>query len=249
MVRKQYFPLFTGGENIDECIKLAKKYYDNNIRLIIDNSTEEGHTREVYEHNINLKKELVDVSASKLPKSVLFMAIKMTALSSPTLLEEMTTLLNEGKCDESRDPTGFMTDEQLKELDYTISNLTEICQYAKDRGIGVWLDAEQYSRQPAMNYLSRRLMEIINNDGKIYLYNTYQCYLKSSHDWISFDVEHAKQRGYTCGVKLVRGAYMDYEADEARRESRPNPIHESKVWFYCFIFCRYIFYVNFPEFS
>ena len=88
------------------------------------------------------------------------MAIKMTALSSPTLLEEMTTILNKEKPSD-RDPTPFMTEKQLKELDYTLSNLTEICQYSKDRGIGVWLDAEQYARQPAMNYLSRRVRILV----------------------------------------------------------------------------------------
>ena len=103
----------------------------------------------------------------------------MTAVSSPTLLQEMTTILNTENAFD-RDPTPFMNEAQLNELDYTLSNLTEICQYAKDR-IGVWLDAEQYARQPAMNYLSRRLMPIINTQqNQIYLYNTYQCYLKDA---------------------------------------------------------------------
>eukprot|EP01083_Nonionella_stella_P214220 772005_1 len=157
------------------------------------------------------------------------MAIKMTALSSPKLLEDMTYILNIN-APINRDPTPYMTDEQLNELDITINTLTDICQYAKDRNIGVWLDAEQYSRQNGMNYLSRRLMQIINknNEKKIYLYNTYQCYLQESHDWIAFDIEHAKENEYQCGIKLVRGAYMDHESEMAMNEKRPNPIHKAK---------------------
>eukprot|EP01084_Bolivina_argentea_P134052 236519_1 len=163
LIRKQYYPLFTGGENIDECINCAKKYYDNNIRLIIDNSTEEGTTHDVYQRNLLLKQKLVDVSHNKLRKSVQFMNFKTTAISSPKLLEEMTDILNR-KQPIDRDPTPFMNDKQLKELEYTMSMLIKLCKYTKNKGIGIWLDAEQYSRQPAVNYLSRRLMKIINNE-------------------------------------------------------------------------------------
>eukprot|EP00484_Ammonia_sp_Unknown_P001149 CAMPEP_0197023252 /NCGR_PEP_ID=MMETSP1384-20130603/4002_1 /TAXON_ID=29189 /ORGANISM="Ammonia sp." /LENGTH=549 /DNA_ID=CAMNT_0042451445 /DNA_START=51 /DNA_END=1700 /DNA_ORIENTATION=+ len=229
IVRKQYFPLFTGGENIRQCIQIAKKYNENNIRLIIDNSTEEGNSHAVFERNLNAKKELVDVSHDNLSRSVMYMAMKMTSCCSPTLLEQMTHILRtEQPLD--RDPTPFMNDEQLKELEYTLSNLLQICQHAKDHGIGVWLDAEQYSRQMAMNYVSRRLQQELNHkhDDKIYLFNTYQCYLKDAPDWIAFDIEHAKLNGYTCGVKLVRGAYMDYERQEAVKAKREDPIQASK---------------------
>jgi len=227
LVRKQYFPLFTGGESIEQCIAIAQKYYENNIGLIIDNSTEEGHTPDVYALNMAAKKNLVDVSHDKLRKSVVFMALKMTALCPSSLLEEMTAILN-GENPSDGDPTPFMTEPQMKLLEESIATLQDVCQYAKDKGIGVWLDAEQYSRQPAMNYVARRLMSTLNNDGKIWLYNTYQCYLKDAGQWIAMDVEHAKQQGYACGVKLVRGAYFDYEAKIAAIEGRPSPVQDSK---------------------
>ena len=243
LVRKQYFPLFTGGENINECIKMAQKYSDNNIGLIIDNSTEEGTEKEVFERNMAAKRELVDVSADNLGKTVVFMAVKMTALSSPTLLEQMTQILDD-KQPSDMDPKPFMNESQIEELEATIDSLTELCQYAKSKGIGVWLDAEQYSRQTAMNYVSRRLMQNVNTPNgseRIWLFQTYQCYLQKSAEWIAFDVEHAKKNGYRCGVKLVRGAYMDYEIDSAQKENKSNPIHQSKV-------CVSL-NMNFPDFS
>merc|ERR1719499_2386718 len=139
----------------------------------------------------------------------------------------MTHILNTENPND-RDPIPFLNETQLELLDETIDTLIDVCQYAKDRGIGVWLDAEQYSRQPAMNFVSRRLMQQLNCDGKIYLYNTYQCYLKDSLDWISFDVQHAKQHGYACGVKLVRGAYFDYERKVAAMEGHASPVRDSK---------------------
>jgi len=228
LVRKQYYPLFTGGEDIDRCIAIAQKYYENNIGLTIDNSTEEGHSKEVYANNMAAKKQLIDVSHEKLRKSVVFMALKMTALCPSQLLEEMTSVLNEEQPADC-DPTPFLSAPQLVLLEETMETLLEICRYAKDRGIGVWLDAEQFSRQKAMNYVSRRLMAALNNDGTVWLYNTYQCYLREAGDWIAFDVDHAKRNGYCCGVKLVRGAYFDYEALIAHKEGRESPVHKTKA--------------------
>eukprot|EP01084_Bolivina_argentea_P129715 229070_1 len=125
------------------------------------------------------KKELIDVSYSNLNKNVVFMAIKMTSLCSPKLLEYLTNILNIEQPNDG-DPTPFIDDDRMKELEWTINTLTDICEYAKLKNMGVWLDAEQYSRQPAMNYLSRCLQSKINhlNDNQIWLYQTYQCYLK-----------------------------------------------------------------------
>eukprot|EP01083_Nonionella_stella_P013018 36758_1 len=229
LVRKQYFPMFTGGENIDKCITLSKKYYDNNIRLIIDNSTEESTSIDMHRKNLKSKKELVDVACERLSKSVCFVPLKLSGLCSPVLLEEMTHILNMEK-PLDRDPTPFMSETQKELLESTITRLVDICEHAKKKAIGVWLDAEQYPRQPAVNYLSRRLMQQFNTGGDtIFLYNTYQCYLRDCRDWITFDLERAQENGYQCGVKLVRGAYLISETERAEKENRLNPIHRTKV--------------------
>jgi len=228
LVRKQYFPLFTGGEDIEHCMRIAKFYCEHGIKLTIDNSTEEGNSPEVYARNLALKKQLVDVSATNMPRAVSFVSVKPTSLSCPVLLEAMSEILEKERPLDG-DPTPFMTEEQLNELQRTIDSLYEICAHAKQHNMSVWLDAEQYSRQPGINYVSRRLMQRVNTStDRIYLYNTYQCYLRDALDWIAFDVEHAKLNGYLCGIKLVRGAYLEYESAKAKRENRQNPILASK---------------------
>ena len=72
-----------------------------------------------------------------------------------------------------------MSVAQLEELEFTVRTLSELSEHAKAHGIGVWLDAEQFARQPAMNFLSRTLMQRVNTEpDPILLFNTYQCYLK-----------------------------------------------------------------------
>jgi len=228
IVRRHFFALFTGGENLAQCMATARAYQNENIRLVIDNSVEEGDSAEVFARNASAKKALIDTAAANLSGSVEYMALKMTSLCPPRLLEQMTAILNDA-APEDCDPTPFMSESQLAELDATIATLSEVCEYAKANGIGVWLDAEQFARQPAMNFLSRTLMQKVNADGRLYLFNTYQCYLKDALDWIRFDVEHAQKHGYGCGVKLVRGAYFDYEAKVAQMQGRENPVREGKA--------------------
>ena len=97
----------------------------------------------------------------------------------------------------------------------------------------VWLDAEQYPRQPAMNYIARRLSNIFNKNGEIIVFNTYQMYLNDAKDWLKFDMDYAKLNGYSMGVKLVRGAYLVTETDDAKDLGIHNPIHQTKVL--CFV--------------
>ena len=110
--------------------------------------------------------------------------------------------------------------------------LSELSEHAKAHGIGVWLDAEQFARQPAMNFLSRTLMQRVNTEpDRILLFNTYQCYLKvllfdddfcmifsdqDALDWIRFDVEHAQQEGSDNPVREGK-AKTDRAYDEAVR--------------------------------
>merc|ERR1719464_1915099 len=73
IVRRHYFSLFTGGETLSECIAQARSYQRNNIRLVIDNSVEEGHSAEIFARNLSAKKALVDTAHANLSQSVQFM--------------------------------------------------------------------------------------------------------------------------------------------------------------------------------
>lgn len=50
-----------------------------------------------------------------------------------------------------------------------------------------------------------------NIAGRAVVYTTIQAYLKSAPAIVSQHLEHARQHGYTLGIKLVRGAYLNSE--------------------------------------
>jgi len=109
-------------------------------------------------------------------------------------------------------------------------NLGKLCETAQELGIGLWLDAEQSHRQPAIDYLARRLMRRFNVPGKPpVIYNTYQLYLTGAKERVMRDMVHAREHGYVFAVKCVRGAYMISEEARAAERGGPSPIHASKA--------------------
>nr|CEG05710.1 unnamed protein product [Fusarium clavum] len=84
----------------------------------------------------------------------------------------------------------------------------EISQAAKDRGAYILIDAESQHYQWGIFRLGMQLQEKFNTDGNVVLYNTYQSYLKSTQDTLKKHLQIAADKGFTLGVKVVRGAYM-----------------------------------------
>ncbi|KAF5683946.1 aspartate aminotransferase cytoplasmic [Fusarium circinatum] len=84
----------------------------------------------------------------------------------------------------------------------------EIAQKCRDRGAYILIDAEAQHYQWGIFRLGMELQQKFNTDGKVVLYNTYQAYLKSTHDTLAKHLQAALDKGFTLGIKVVRGAYM-----------------------------------------
>lgn len=89
-------------------------------------------------------------------------------------------------------------------------SLDAVCQRAIERKAGILIDAEQQFVQSAIDDIALGLMRRYNREQAI-VYNTYQAYLKSTPSTLLDHLHCAKYEGFTIGVKLVRGAYMNSE--------------------------------------
>lgn len=65
------------------------------------------------------------------------------------------------------------------------------------------------------------------NKEKPILYTTYQAYLKNSYNKMLICCERMKLSNCKVGVKLVRGAYMDYERNRAKKCVEEDPIYST----------------------
>ncbi|KAK1498654.1 carbapenem antibiotics biosynthesis protein carD [Colletotrichum abscissum] len=92
-----------------------------------------------------------------------------------------------------------------------LRSMEDICIETKQRGARLWVDAEQQVFQVGLDDWVIELMRKFNRDGQPLVYNTIQAYLKGARDNASRHITLAATEGWTVGVKLVRGAYIEHE--------------------------------------
>ena len=87
----------------------------------------------------------------------------------------------------------------------------EICDFAKARNVQVLFDAEQQAIQPGIDAWTLNFQRLYNNEvpGKAIVYGTYQAYLCSTPSLLAKHLAIARKEGFTLGIKLVRGAYLN----------------------------------------
>ncbi|UNI23731.1 proline dehydrogenase [Purpureocillium takamizusanense] len=92
--------------------------------------------------------------------------------------------------------------------------MTEICDEAIRQGSRIWVDAEQQVLQQGLDEWVMELMRRYNHrrrGGEALIYNTIQAYLKASQANACRHLQLAAEEGWTPGIKLVRGAYIENE--------------------------------------
>ncbi|QGI91949.1 hypothetical protein CEK26_005018 [Fusarium fujikuroi] len=94
---------------------------------------------------------------------------------------------------------------------YLHKALNDICSETQRRGCQLWIDAEQQAMQPTLDEWTITLMREHNRDGNALVYNTIQAYLKGARQNAKRHIQLAAQEGWTVGIKLVRGAYIENE--------------------------------------
>lgn len=87
----------------------------------------------------------------------------------------------------------------------------EICLAAKGQGSRLWLDAEQQVLQHGLDDWAIDIMRKHNRSETPLVYNTIQGYLKGSKANVDRHITLAAQEGWSLGIKLVRGAYIEHE--------------------------------------
>lgn len=89
-----------------------------------------------------------------------------------------------------------------------------ICVETKQRKSRLWIDAEQQILQIGLDDWVIELLRKYNRDveeGEALVYNTIQAYLKGARNNAARHITLAAREGWTVGVKLVRGAYIEHD--------------------------------------
>jgi len=214
------------------------------VRVILDHSTEELEDADAWEGNLQSKIRMLTTARERMPETARFVPVKLTALGSPLLLEEMTSVMHHtaqataGSCANMVDPRPRMSEEGLEQLEGFLGRLRELCKASRSSGIPLLLDAEQSHRQPAIDFIARQMCMEFNRPSPsgseetgtrdVTVYNTFQMYLKGKQEHLEAELAAAEVGGYAIGCKLVRGAYMSGEAARAAANGEQSPVCASK---------------------
>jgi hypothetical protein len=115
----------------------------------------------------------------------------------------------------------------LKPSSLVEQDLERILDICKEKRQKVMMDAEEYEFQQKVHSYIRALQEKYNTRLFPCIYNTYQCYLKSTTEQFTQDLLYFEKNHLPMAMKLVRGAYLDYEIQNAQRKKLPIPVFES----------------------
>jgi proline dehydrogenase len=215
-IKKTVFSHFCGGETIQEAYAKAKQLEQRKIGTILDYAVEgfspgQRSNPPDLAHVHHQLKEAINC-ASRLQAS--FVAVKMSAIFPREHLIALSA--------NTPDPLfrnvlmePFKSEEHVKPA---WDRLLDLCNLATQRGVCLMIDAEDSGIQDAIDMIAMYLMHSYNCESATTIMNTYQMYRKDGPSKLRAHLENATRWGLHFGYKLVRGAYLEFEHRNGRRD-------------------------------
>ena len=213
LIRASVFDHFCAGTTANESLKIVNKLFQKKVYSVLDYSVE-GAKSEVSLDEC-LSNTLDTLTLSTQSDALPFSVFKPSGFGSFSLYEKKSS----GQ---------VLSDDENAAWERIRQRYIRCCQKAKDLDICILIDAEETWIQPAVNELVEEMMSMFNTEKAI-VYITAQMYLSKKMDYLEELLVKAKSKGFVAGIKLVRGAYMEKEADRAKSLGYVNPICSSKA--------------------
>jgi proline dehydrogenase len=212
IIRKTVFDHFCGGVSEQDCLQVVAKMYTKGVSSVLDYSVE-GKEEEA-QFDACLKMTLKTIDFAKENKAIPFAVFKPTGLGRIDLYEKV------GEKE-------TLSIAEQDEWNRVVARFEKICQYAYDFDVQILVDGEETWMQDAADDVVERMMEKFNTKKAI-IFNTLQLYRWDRVPYLKALHLRAKEKGFHIGMKLVRGAYMEKEAQRAEEKGYKNPICETK---------------------
>ncbi|MGJ8593044.1 MAG: proline dehydrogenase family protein [Aquaticitalea sp.] len=212
LIRSTVFDHFCGGVNEDDCLPVIDKMYTKGVCSVLDFSVE-GKEDEAH-FDAAMEKTLKIIRFSDEKEAMPIAVFKPTGFGRFHLYQT----IGEGKS---------LTDAETQEWHRVVERFDNVCKLAKEKDVEILIDGEESWMQSAVDDLCEEMMQRYNQKIPI-VYNTLQLYRWDRLAYLKELYERAKQNGFTIGVKIVRGAYMEKERERAEDKGYVSPICVSK---------------------
>ncbi len=211
--RKTVFPIFCGGETIDEATRWFDFFAHKGINVILDYAIEGKQTEEAFNKALQGKLELLKAGAGH--PACRYFEFKVSGIVPIDLLEKLSSGLD-------------LSEEEKARWEKAKERVDTLLHKAIDLGYVVMIDAEETWLQPAIDVLAEEFMEKYNTSDKAHVYTTIQMYLKKSPSYMNHLISKFRDLGKKVGIKLVRGAYVLKERERAQEKGYIDPLWETK---------------------
>lgn len=212
LIRSTVFQHFCGGETIEQSERTTQTLNKFHVGTILDYSAEGEQSEEGFDSAT--EETLRTIEKAKGNSAIPFCVFKVTGLADFDLLEKV----------QSKEP--LSTSEQ-EAFDRVRVRVDKICSRCHEYTVPVLVDAEDSWIQNPIDELAYAMMQKYNKQRAI-VFNTFQMYRADMYANLKEALNDAVKQNYFLGVKMVRGAYMEKEADRAEKMGYTNPIHPTK---------------------
>ena len=212
VVKYTIFEQFCAGTTLLDSMQNIQKLHSASVFSALDYGVEAKETEEDFNHTMNEIIRAIEF-ADQCP-GIRFICVKLTGLTRFSLLEAIQS--NES-----------LNNKERNEYRSALKRIDAVCHAAAQKGISVFIDAEESWIQNTIDHLATLMMARYNRERAV-VYNTFQMYRTDRLPFLLRSFDRAVKEGYILGAKLVRGAYMEKERERAAEMGYPSPIHPSK---------------------
>ena len=213
IIKNTIFEQFCGGENVKDCNKRIDQLSAYNVGTILDYSVEGKGEEGDFNATVLEIKRTIDAASSN--NHIPFSVFKITGLGSYSILKAANNGIKQ------------LITSKKEEYDKLLFRVDEICGYAFDKNVPIFIDAEDSWFQGTIDIITEIMMKKYNQKNVI-VYTTFQFYRWDRLEYLKTLINDAQTSQYKIGVKLVRGAYMEKERVRAEEMKYKDPIHKSK---------------------
>lgn len=212
IIRSTVFDHFCGGETEEECLTVVNKMYAKGVSSVLDYSVEGKEEEKEFDKAVQVTLKTIEYAKNN--AGIPIVVFKPTGFGRFELYEKV----GEGKP---------LTEKEQQEWDRVVARYDLVCRTSYQNNIIILIDAEHSWMQDAADDLIEEMMSRYNKE-KVIVFGTLQMYRWDRLDYLKSLHQRAKQKGFHIGMKIVRGAYMEVEAERAKEKGYKNPICESK---------------------
>lgn len=214
LLKKTMFQIFCAGIDLKETSVTIRHLKQYNVKTVLDYVAEGDKSDKGFDSNLKTILQNIECVKGESPNA--FVGVKLSGLEDVEFIKEINDV-------------HVISDEiKLRRMNKFINRVNKICAEAVSKNVKVYFDAEERSTQDVYDFLVEKMMKTYNTEC-VYVYNTLQMYLKDRLEYLEYCIEDAEKQKYKLGFKLVRGAYVEKEREEAIQKEISSPVFDTKI--------------------